>query len=112
MVKVIAPGFFSTIQDLGRLDYLEYGVPYSGVMDRYSAKLANALLGNDNNDALIEITMTGPTLQFNQDTYIVATGANMSPILNDATIKQNHVIKIAPDDVLSFGRLQFGFRGY
>jgi biotin-dependent carboxylase-like uncharacterized protein len=112
MVKVIAPGFFSTIQDLGRMDYQEYGVPYSGVMDRYSAKLANALLGNDKNDALLEITMTGPKLQFDCDTYIVITGADMSPRHNGISIKQTHVVKIKPGDALSFGRLQFGFRGY
>lgn len=112
MVKVISPGFFSTIQDLGRMDYQEYGVPYSGVMDRYSAKLANALLGNDKDDALLEITMTGPKLHFNIDTYISITGADMSPALNGVSIKQNNVVKVGAGDVLSFGRLKGGFRVY
>jgi len=112
MVKVITSGFFSTIQDLGRINNQEYGVPYSGVMDRYSAKLANALLGNDMNDALLEITMTGPTLQFNQDTYISITGADISPMLNNNSIKQNHVTKVSIGDIVSFGKLKSGFRAY
>ena len=39
MVKVIKPGLNSTIQDLGRFGYQDYGVPVSGSMDQYSAKL-------------------------------------------------------------------------
>ena len=112
MIKVITSGFLSTVQDLGRMNYQEYGVPYSGVMDRYSAKLANALIGNDKDDALLEITMTGPTLQFNIDTYISITGADMSPALNDVSIKQSHAVKVRAGDMLSFEQLQVGFRGY
>ena len=61
MVKVIKPGLNSTIQDLGRFGYQDYGVPVSGAMDQYSAKFANALLNNDQNGAVLEMTMTGPT---------------------------------------------------
>ena len=51
MVKVLKAGFFDSIQDFGRAGYQEYGVPYSGVMDVFSALKANSLLGNDINDA-------------------------------------------------------------
>ena len=64
MIKVIKSGFYTTIQDLGRFGYQDFGVPVSGVMDEYSAQFANALLNNDKNDAVLEITMNGPTLQF------------------------------------------------
>ncbi len=86
MVKVIQPGFFSTIQDLGRFGYLQYGVPESGAMDRYSANLANAILNNNKDEAVIEMTMTGATLMFETSTQICVTGADMSPKLNDTAI--------------------------
>ncbi|MDU8886257.1 biotin-dependent carboxyltransferase family protein [Yeosuana sp. MJ-SS3] len=112
MVKVISPGFYSTIQDLGRFGYRQFGVPISGVMDSYSAKLANAILGNDENDAGLEITIKGPVLEFQTDTVICITGADLSPILNSILIENNKPISVKKGDVLSFGRLNHGVRSY
>lgn len=112
MIKVLKTGFYSTIQDCGRIGFQEYGVPISGTMDNYSALIANTLLHNDINDAVLEITMTGPTLQFNCNTSICITGADISPKLNEVTIKLNSVISINENDILSFGKLNYGFRCY
>ena len=112
MVKVIKPGFYTTIQDLGRFGYQDYGVPVSGSMDQYSAQFANALLNNEKSDAVLEMTMTGPKLQFNSQTSICISGANMSPELNGSDIKLNTLIPIKPNDILSFGKLKEGFRSY
>lgn len=112
MVKVLKAGFFSTIQDLGRMGYQHYGVPYSGAMDAYSAALANHILGNDTHAAVIEMTMTGATLKFNCEAYICITGADMSPKLNELPIKLCKGVRINSGDVLSFGKLNKGFRAY
>lgn len=112
MIKVIKPGFYTTIQDLGRFGYQDYGVPVSGVMDQYSAQFANALLNNNENDAVLEIAMTGPTLEFQCHTLICISGANLSPKLNDLNIKLNTVTAVKPHDILSFGKLVYGFRCY
>ena len=112
MVKVLNPGLYSSIQDFGRVGFQRYGVPYSGVMDRNSAALANQILGNQEAAAVIEMTMTGATLKFYNDTYVCITGADMSPKLNDVAIQRNKLIKIETGDVLSFGKLKTGFRSY
>lgn len=112
MVEILKVGFYDSIQDLGRVGYQQYGVPYSGVMDYYAASLANSLLGNDVNDAVMEITMTGPKLKFHCNTTICISGANMSPRLNEFVIENNKVIQIRKDDVLSFGNSNSGFRSY
>ncbi|GAA3611720.1 biotin-dependent carboxyltransferase family protein [Flavivirga amylovorans] len=112
MVKVLKTGLFSTIQDLGRHGYQDYGVPYSGVMDMYSASVANVLLGNDEYAAVLEITMTGPTLEFGCDTSICVSGANISPKINDTLIKLNKPISVKNGDIISFGNLVWGFRAY
>ena len=112
MVKVIKPGFYTTIQDLGRFGYQDYGVPVSGAMDHYSAQFANALLNNNENDAVMEITMTGPTFEFQCHTLICISGADLSPKLNDLNIKLNSVIAVKPNDILSFGKMNYGFRSY
>ena len=54
-IKIIKPGIFSTVQDLGRTQFLDQAVPVSGVMDQVSARIANLLVGNDAGAALIEI---------------------------------------------------------
>lgn len=112
MIKVLKPGFYSTIQDVGRFGFQDYGVPYAGAMDAYAASVANMVLGNSKNDAVLEMTMTGPTLQFDCETTICLSGANISPMLNDVPIDINKAIHVVKNDVLSFGKLQSGFRGY
>jgi biotin-dependent carboxylase-like uncharacterized protein len=112
MISVIEAGFFSTIQDLGRTGSQDLGVPVSGVMDSHSAILANTLLGNDENDAVIEMTLTGSKLLFDVNTAICISGAHFSPSLNDTPFKLNKVISVQKGDILSFGRLKYGVRTY
>ncbi|WP_298238113.1 biotin-dependent carboxyltransferase family protein [uncultured Algibacter sp.] len=112
MIKVQKTGFYSTIQDFGRHGYQEYGVPYSGVMDAYSASLANVLLGNKAQSAVMEITMMGPVLEFQCSTTICISGADMTPKLNDLPLKLNKATTVKSGDLLSFGRLNYGFRTY
>jgi len=112
MLKVIDAGFFLTVQDTGRFGYRNKGVPVSGAMDSYSASIANSLLENKDTDAVLEITMTGPRLQFEEATYITVTGAEMSANLNGVPISNYQVHKVAKRDILSFGKLKNGFRCY
>mgnify|MGYP001822496664 CR=1 FL=1 len=112
MINVLKPGFYTKLQDLGRFGFQKYGVPVSGVMDYYSAKLANAIMNNDENDALLEITMTGPTLQFTCETEICISGADISPKLNNASIQLNTLVQIQDGDILSFGKPIRGVRCY
>lgn len=112
MIEVLNPGFYSTIQDSGRIGYQDVGVPYSGVMDKQAALIANTLLGNSEEASVIEMTMTGATLKFTSDTLICLSGADMSPKLNDKEITNNKVFSISKNDVLSFGKLENGFRCY
>lgn len=112
MIKVLKPGFYSSIQDFGRIGFQKYGVPYSGVMDVYAAALANHVLGNKESASVIEMTMTGATLQFCSNTYICISGADMIPKLNGINISLNKSIKIVTGDIVSFGKLNTGFRCY
>lgn len=112
MIKVLKPGIYSTIQDAGRFNFQDVGVPYSGAMDAYAASVANMLLGNNENAAVLEMTMTGPTLKFYSDAIICLSGANMSPMLNGIPIDTNKPHQVTKDTVLSFGKLNSGFRGY
>ncbi|MEH6681204.1 MAG: biotin-dependent carboxyltransferase family protein [Sediminicola sp.] len=112
MLKILKPGFFTTVQDVGRLHYRDKGVPVSGVMDSFSLSMLNMLLENDVQAAALEITMTGPKLQFESDSYIAMGGANFSLTLNERPLQNFKVYKVAAGDILSYGKLEKGFRGY
>ena len=112
MLKVLKSGFFTTIQDSGRFGYLNKGVPVAGYMDSFSASKLNKLLDNPHDAAVMEITMTGPTLLFEEPTYICLGGANISVTLNNNPIEQYKIYKIEKGDIISYGRLKKGFRNY
>ncbi|RZN82877.1 MAG: biotin-dependent carboxyltransferase family protein [Winogradskyella sp.] len=111
-VKVIKSGLLSTIQDLGRFGYRDLGVPVCGAMDTNSAQLSNRLLNNNKDDAVLEMTMIGPKLQFDMHSQIAITGADMSPMLNGEAIKNNKVYNIKQEDILEFGSIKSGLRAY
>lgn len=112
MLKVLKSGLFTTVQDLGRFGFRDKGVPVSGIMDMKTVYKLNMLLENEENAAVLEITMTGPTLEFEKNTFISLGGAELSMTLNNEPIDNYEVIKIKEGDILSYGRLKKGFRAY
>jgi len=111
-IEVLHPGLFCTIQDTGRKGFLKYGVPMSGAMDLYAAKIANLILRNPPESAILEITQMGPKLRFSDPVKISICGAFLSPKINNLPIENNSVYRIEAGDELSFGKRQFGCRTY
>ncbi|MRH99625.1 allophanate hydrolase subunit 2 family protein [Kriegella sp. EG-1] len=112
MLKILKSGFFTTVQDKGRFGFRDKGVPVAGAMDNIALERANRLLENEEEAAVLEITMTGPTILFEEPTFIVLTGANMSATLNNKPVSNYKVYKIKNGDILSYGRLENGIRSY
>ena len=63
-VTVLNPGLLTTVQDMGRVGYQQFGVSVSGVMDPRAAEIANILVENPGGEAVLECTMMGPQLEF------------------------------------------------
>lgn len=63
---VIQPGILSLIQDQGRFGQHHNGLTTAGPMDRSSHNWANALCGNQQDSATIEVTMGGLVLESKQ----------------------------------------------
>jgi len=74
-LMVREPGFFSTIQDLGRRGFRKYGVPLSGAVDPLSLVCANLLVGNPPGAAGIEMTYSGAAFSALIDIAVAVTGA-------------------------------------
>ncbi|WP_029035951.1 5-oxoprolinase subunit C family protein [Salinimicrobium xinjiangense] len=111
-VEVLHPGLFSSIQDGGRFGYRKYGVPQSGPMDNAASALANLLLQQERDTAVMEITLQGPKLKFLCPTQIVITGASLSPRLDEEELRNNRVYSVSAGQVLSFGKRISGSRAY
>jgi KipI family sensor histidine kinase inhibitor len=73
-VEIIDPGAFTTVQDLGRPGYQNLGVSPGGVADPVAARVANRLVGNPDGAAVLECCMTGPVLEFHEDTRVAFVG--------------------------------------
>lgn len=59
MIEILDGGYFSSIQDLGRVGWGQYGIPRSGVMDEFALRAANRLVGNPDESAGIEVGLGG-----------------------------------------------------
>jgi urea carboxylase len=103
-VDVLEPGTQTTIQDYpGRLGYWHVGVPPSGPMDALAFRFANCLVGNAEDAAGLEITLTGPTLRFACDTTIALTGADFQARLDGKPPPQWQTIRVKQGSLLEFG---------
>ena len=84
-LRVIHPGTFASVQDVGRAGWMHAGVARSGAADRVSGKIANWLVGNDDDAAVIEATMSGPTLLAIRDVTIAMCGADAAAVIEQAS---------------------------
>lgn len=112
MLKVNKPGFYTSLQDLGRYGFRHLGVPVSGALHSKAVKRANALLENDPNDAVLEITMNGPDLEFTEPTIMVLCGGQLQATLNGETLEMNQVYQVPSGAVFESGHIQEGLRTY
>ena len=111
-MEVLKAGLFTSIQDLGRTGYQKNGVIVSGVMDAFSLRIANLLVGNPEKEAAMEITMIGPQLKIGKNTMIAITGADLSPMINGERVPMWRPVYIIQDTILQFGACQTGCRTY
>ena len=71
-VRILSPGFMTTVQDMGRLGYAHLGVSPAGAADRISFRIANRLVGNREGAPVLEMTLVGASLEFEEAAVIAA----------------------------------------
>ncbi len=101
-IKVVKPGLFTTVQDLGRWGFQSSGVPVSGAMDPFSLRIGNALLGNAQGDAALEITVLGPEIVFGDERCVALTGADLGMKIDGIPAEPWRVYKISAGGRVSF----------
>lgn len=111
-IKILDPGLCTTIQDSGRTGYQRYGMPVSGAMDEFSYKIANLLVGNQEDIPTLEFTIGGLKINFIDDCIIAITGANSKVYLNQCQLPNWQSIYVSAGSVLSVDEIEGGLRGY
>lgn len=111
-LRVLDPGLLTTVQDLGRWGYQAFGVSPGGVMDEYAAQLTNLLVGNPEGAALLEITLKGPTLRFEQGGWVAIGGAECGATLDGRPIPHWSAFYGEAGSTLTLGFVREGCRTY
>jgi antagonist of KipI len=111
-MRVIKPGLLTTVQDRGRWGFQSRGVSVAGPMDAYAHRLANALAGNADDTATLEVTSVGPDLEFDDERVIAVSGAAFEVAVDGRSVPPNRAFAVAPGSRLTFGRRLRGTRAY
>lgn len=111
-IRFLKAGLQTSLQDLGRPGFRRYGIPNNGALDPVSLQIANWLVNKPLESACLEITLSGPVLEFTQELAIAVTGAHFELLLNDKSVPMHQTLLAKKGDQLRFGKLFNGARAY
>ena len=107
-LKILKTGLGTSVQDLGRFGFAEYGVPFSGALDTRSSSWVNHLLKNEQTDAVLEICQPGLKLHFDKPAQICLAGAKADIRLNGEEVSPYGILVINTNDQLEIGKFHRG----
>jgi biotin-dependent carboxylase-like uncharacterized protein len=111
-VRVAKPGLFTIVQDRGRFGYAHLGISPAGAADGVSLRIANLLVGNDENAPVLEMTLLGATLEFEESAIIAISGAACECKVGIDPVPANAAVEIPAGTVLQCGSTTDGARSY
>jgi antagonist of KipI len=104
VIEVIEPGALTSVQAAGgRPGWRHLGIPVGGAADAWSARLANRLVGNADDAALLEVTLLGPTLRFGARSLVALAGAPFEAFLDGTPIPSYVAVEIRARSTLRIG---------
>lgn len=104
-IDIVHAGILTTVQDLGRAGFREFGVSLGGALDSHAMRVANLLAGNDESAAGLEITFGGVTIRFHDERLIAWCGGDF-----DFAMPAGHAVRIRPGDELAIAQPKVGCR--
>ena len=111
-LRILKPGLLTTVQDLGRWGHQVDGVPVAGPMDAFSHRLANHLVGNPPDAALLEITLIGPEFVAEVDVTLAVCGADFDIARDAEAVPTSVTFPVRAGQTVRFGRRHGGARAY
>lgn len=111
-LEVIKAGMMDTLQDEGRFGYQHMGINPTGAMDLSAMRIANTIIGNDEGEAVLELTFPTSQFVFKSSAVIALTGADFNATLNKKPLKLNAAIFVPAGSELKFGKVTQGIFCY
>lgn len=118
-IEVLVPGPLTTVQDAGRYGYARHGVSRAGAADDLALRMGNALLGNEEGAAALEVTMGGLKIRCVEPCAVALTGADCGAKLSQPgkgaakrSVRVNQVVALHRDDEVELGFAKDGMRAY
>ena len=112
MMRVLKPGFLTTVQDLGRFGFAHLGISASGAADPVSLRIGNRLLGNDPSAPALEMTLIGGEFLFEEAALVAVTGSDLGPTVDGTAVPLWSSAAVRAGQVLRFGPAADGARCY
>lgn len=112
MISVLRPGLLTSVMDLGRPGFQRHGVVVGGALDRFAARVANVIVGNDEGAALLEIAQLGPELKFAQTTLVAWCGGGFEPRLGGELLPRDRAVRVEAGETIWFGPAKGGCRAW
>ncbi|MER6787821.1 biotin-dependent carboxyltransferase family protein [Streptomyces sp. NPDC000658] len=109
---VVRAGALTTVQDRGRPGHAHLGVPRSGALDGPAATLANRLVGNSADAAVLETTLDGCALRPRSDVTVAVGGAPCRVAVDGRPVAWGAPVRVPAGAVLDVGPALSGVRGY
>jgi len=102
----------TTVQDLGRNGSASLGVAIGGAADSLSLRIGNRLVGNTDNAAGLEFTLTGGLFEFEKDAVIAVSGGVASVLKNEIEVPMWHALRVQAGERVRIGPVRRGVRVY
>jgi antagonist of KipI len=112
VIKVLAPGLLTTVQDLGRSGHARWGISAGGAADPLALRVGNRLVGNADHAGALEMTVLGATLRFDTGATVALVGADFGATLDGTAVPLWRTFEVGPGQVLACGITRSGARGY
>ena len=108
----IRAGFLTSVQDLGRTGFREFGVSLGGALDTHALRVANLLAGNDESAAGLEITFGGLRLRFADDRIVVWSGGDFDAHIGSTSVAAGHPALVRAGEEFSIESPALGCRAW
>ena len=110
--KILRAGFLTSVQDLGRIGFREFGVSLGGALDSHALRVANLLVGNDESEAGLEITLGGLRIRFDDERIVAWCGGEFDVRVGSTSLPAGHATFISAGEELILNRPKLGCRSW
>lgn len=118
VIRILAPGLFTTVQDLGRPGYAALGISACGAADKVALRIGNRLVGNPATAPALEMTLMGATVEFTAPGWLALAGgvceaSRGNPRLGDESpVPMWTAVQVGAGEVLRCRAVREGARTY